>query len=170
MAQAVVAFFDDEADAAVRALWRRLREAGVPVDEKAKFPPHLTYAAAGSIPAKARAALREELGRLWLPGMALENLSSFATSENVLMLAAVVDAELLAVHSAIHDVLARKVKNPSAYYLPGHWVPHCTLALGVTHEQVVAGFAALHPVRPIHAKVGRVCVVDSTTGEIDPLT
>jgi 2'-5' RNA ligase len=166
--QAVVVFFDGEADAAVRALWRRLREAGVPTDEK--FPPHLTYAAAGTIPAKARAALREELSGLWLPGLALENLSSFATSENVLMLAAVVDAELLAVHSAVHDVLARKVKNSSAYYLPGHWVPHCTLALGLTDEQMVAGFAALHPVSPIRAKVGRVCVVDSATGEIDQLT
>ncbi|HEX6340820.1 2'-5' RNA ligase family protein [Umezawaea sp.] len=167
MAQAVVVLFDDEADAAVRALWRRLREVGVPTDEK--FPPHLTYALAGSIPTRARAALREELGRLWLPGMALENLSSFATSENVLMLAAVVDAELLAVHSAVHDVLARKVKHPSAYHLPGHWVPHCTLAVGLTDEQMVAGFAALHPVRPIRAKVGRVCVVDSATGEVDDL-
>ena len=168
MAQAVVAFFDDEADAAVRELWRRLRDVGVPTDEK--FPPHLTYAVATSIPAKARAALREELGRLWLPGLPLENLSSFATSENVLMLAAVVDGELLAVHSAIHDVLARKVKNSSAYYLPGHWVPHCTLAVGVTDEQVVAGFAALYPVRPIRAKVARVCVLDTATGEVDDLT
>jgi len=168
MAQGVVVFFDDEADAAVRALWRKLAEVGVPTDQK--FPPHLTYALAGSIPAKARTALREELGRLWLPGMALENLSSFATSENVLMLAAVVDGELLAVHSAIHDVLARKVKNSSAYYLPGHWVPHCTLAVGLSDEQMVAGFGALHPVSPIRAKVGRVCVVDSATGEVDELT
>jgi 2'-5' RNA ligase len=168
MGQAVVAFFDDESDAAVRALWRRLRDAGVPTD--GKIPPHLSYASATSIPAKARTALREELGRLWMPSLPLENLSSFATSENVLMLAAVVDSELLAVHSAIHDVLARKVKNPSAYYLPGHWVPHCTLALGLTDEQMVAGFAALYPVRPIRAKVARVCVVDSVTGEVDQLT
>ncbi len=168
MAQGVVVFFDDEADTAVRALRQRLRDVGVPTDDR--FPPHLTYALASSVPAKARTALREELGRLWLPGLALENLSSFATSENALVLAAVVDAELLAVHSAIHDVLARKVKNPSAYYLPGHWVPHCTLAQGLTDEQMVTGFGALHPVRPIRAKVGRVCVVDSVTGEVDELT
>jgi hypothetical protein len=86
------------------------------------------------------------------------------------MLSAVVDSELLAVHSAIHDILARKVKHPSAYFLPGHWVPHCTLAQGLTDEQMVAGFAALHPVSPIRAKVGRVCVVDSVTGEVDQLT
>jgi 2'-5' RNA ligase len=168
MAQAVVVFFDDEADAAVRKLWQRLRDVNVPAADR--YPPHLTYASAGSIPRGARTALREELAQLWLPGMALENLSSFATSENVLMLSAVVDSELLAVHSAIHDVLARKVKHPSAYFLPGHWVPHCTFAQGLTDEQMVAGFAALHPVSPIRAKVGRVCVVDSVTGEIDQLT
>lgn len=168
MAQGVVVFFDDEADAAVRALWPRLAGAGVPPDDRQ--PPHLTYALAGSIPRAARTALSEELSRLWLPGMVLQNLSAFSTSANVLMLGAVVDSELLAVHSVVHDVLARKVKNPSAYYLPGHWVPHCTLAQGHTDEQMVAGFAALHPVRPIRAKVDRVCVVDSVTGEIDHLT
>ncbi|PRY46276.1 2'-5' RNA ligase family protein [Umezawaea tangerina] len=168
MAQAVVVFFDDEADAAVRRSWARLRDAGVPPADG--YPPHLSYASAGSIPRGARTALRDELRQLWLPGMALENLSSFATSENALVLAAVVDSELLAVHSAIHDVLARKVKNPNAYFLPGHWVPHCTLALGLTDEQMVTGFAALHPVSPIRAKVGRVCVVDSLTGEVEDLT
>ncbi|WNV81890.1 2'-5' RNA ligase family protein [Umezawaea sp. Da 62-37] len=168
MSQAVVVFFDDEADAAVRGLWKRLRDAGVPPADQ--YPPHLSYASAGSIPRTARAALREELGQLWLPGMALENLSSFVTSENVLMLSAVVDSELLAVHSAIHDVLARKVKNPNAYFLPGHWVPHCTLAVGLTDEQMVTGFGALHPVGPIRAKAGRVCVVDSVTGEVEDLT
>ncbi|HEV7907511.1 MAG TPA: 2'-5' RNA ligase family protein, partial [Pseudonocardiaceae bacterium] len=79
-------------------------------------------------------------------------------------------SELLAVHSAVHDALAGKVKNPSAYYLPGTWVPHCTLAQGITDEQVVAGIAALHPVEPIRAKVRQVAVADSRTAEIEPLT
>ena len=112
---------------------------------------------------------REDLERLWIPDLYLHTLSTFSSSENVLMLGAVVDTELLAVHSAIHDVLASKVKNPNAYYLPGNWVPHCTLVHDVDDEAVKAAFAAVFPVEPIRAKVREVSVVDTQTGEIDVL-
>jgi hypothetical protein len=85
------------------------------------------------------------------------------------MLAAVVDAELLAVHSAVHDVLAGRVRHPCAYYLPGSWVPHCALADGVEPAQVVAGFAAIYPVSPVRAAVREVAVVDTHTGRADVL-
>jgi hypothetical protein len=85
------------------------------------------------------------------------------------MLGAVVDTELLAVHSAIHDVLASKVKNPNAYYLPGNWIPHCTLTQGLDDEQTKAAFAKIFPVEPIRAKVREVSIVDTQTGEIDVL-
>ena len=64
------------------------------------------------------------------------------------MLAAVVDAELLAVHAAVHDALAGRVKGPVAAYLPGSWLPHCVLAT----ERPAEAFAALHPVTPVRAR------------------
>lgn len=153
---ALVVFFDAEADQAVRSLWRR-------IGARFELPPHLTYAAAGTIGPKVRAELREDLSRLWLPDLWLHTLSA---TEDSLQLGAVVDAELLAVHSAVHDVLAGRVKNPLGRYLPGNWVPHCALAEG---EDVVAAFAELHPVTPIRAKVRELAVVDTQTGSIDPL-
>ena len=159
---ALVAFFDDEADKRVRELQKR-------AGGQFKYPPHLTYAVAGTIGPKVRKELREDLERLWLPDLYLHSLSTFSTSENVLMLSAVVDTELLAVHSAIHDVLASKVKNPSAYYLPGNWVPHCTLVHDVDDEAMKAAFAAVFPVEPIRAKVREVSIVDTQTGEVDVL-
>ena len=167
MAQAVVIHFDEEAETEIRGLWRTLTRAGVPTPDR--FAPHLTLAAAGSIPRKVRDGLRADLGRLALPGVWLAALSTFTASENVLMLAAVTDTELLAVHSAVHDVLAGQVRNPSAYYLPGSWMPHCTLAQGVTDAQVVKGFAAVHPVPSIRAKTQQVAVVDTVTGDVDVL-
>ncbi|WP_053738703.1 2'-5' RNA ligase family protein [Nocardia sp. NRRL S-836] len=159
---ALVAFFDADADAKIRDLWRRI---GARHDQ----PPHLTYAVASTIGPRVRKELREDLDRLWLPDLWLHSLSTFSTVDNVLMLAAVVDAELLAVHSAIHDVLAGHVKNPSAYYLPGSWVPHCTLAHGIDDDAVKAAFAAIFPVEPIRAKVREVSIVDTQTGEVDVL-
>jgi len=172
MADAVAVFFDDEADQAVRALWRRLGGASVPSllkHQLGKVPPHVTFAVAKSIPAKTRSLLRTELSRLSIPNLWLSTLGTFPTTDNVLMLSAVVDAELLAVHSAMHDVLAGRVQGPSAYHLPGSWIPHCTLAQGIEYEEIVAGFAALHPVHRIEAQVRQIAVIDTRTAELDVL-
>ena len=77
------------------------------------------------------------------------------------MLAAVVDAELLAVHTAVHDALAGRVRGPVAAYLPGAWLPHCVLA----STRPAAAFAALHPVEPVRAQVVGVEIADARTGE-----
>lgn len=156
----------------MRGLWRRLDQANVPslaTRTHGRHRPHVSFALAGSIPAKTRAALAEDLALLSIPNLWLSTLSAFSSVDTVLMLAAVVDAELLAVHSAVHDVLAGRVRAPSAYYLPGSWVPHCTLAQGIEPAQVAAGFAALYPVEPIKARVSEVAVVDTHTGEVDTL-
>ncbi|HEY0450535.1 2'-5' RNA ligase family protein [Actinophytocola sp.] len=172
MAQALELYFDDEADAAVRGLWRRLDQAGVPslaTRTHGRHRPHVTFALASVIPPRTRDALREDLRLLSIPRLWLYSLSAFSASDAGLMISAVVDTELLAVHSAVHDVLAKKVKQPSAYYLPGSWVPHCTLAQGLEAPQVTAGFAALFPLAPIKARVSEVAVCDTHTGDTDPL-
>ncbi|NUT47074.1 MAG: 2'-5' RNA ligase family protein [Saccharothrix sp.] len=155
---ALVVFFDAEADGAVRSLWRR-------IGARSELPPHLTYAAAGTIGPRVRAELREDLSRLWLPDVWLHTLSA---TGNALQLGAVVDAELLAVHSAVHDVLAGRVKHPNAQHLPGSWLPHCTLLTG-EDDEVKAAFAELHPITPIRAKAREMAIVDTHTGGIDPL-
>lgn len=155
---ALVVFFDAEAENAVRALWRR-------IGARSGLPPHLTYAAAGTIGPKVRAELREDLSRLWLPDVWLHTL---AATGSTLRLDAVVDGELLALHSAVHDVLAGRVKHPNSRHLPGSWVPHCTLLDG-GDDEVKAAFAALHPITPIRAKAREMAIVDTQTGGIEPL-
>jgi 2'-5' RNA ligase superfamily protein len=162
MAQTLEFFFDGEADAAVRGLWRRLSEAGVA--SPARPRPHVTFAAAKTIPAATRAMLREDLRLLSIPALWLSTLGAFDGS---LVLAAVVDTELLAVHSAVHDVLAKRVKHPAAYYLPGSWIPHCVLAQNLEPDAVTAGFASLYPVGSIKARITEIAVVDTQTGETD---
>jgi 2'-5' RNA ligase len=164
--QALEFYFDEDAEAAVRGLRQRLEQAGVP---SLTGRPHLTFAIASSIPARPRKELREDLGRLSLPAIWLYTLSTFPTTQNALFLGAVTDTELLAVHSAVHDALAGAVRDPRAFYLPGAWVPHCALAQDVTAEQLVAGFAALHPITPIRAELAEVGITDTKTGETELL-
>lgn len=172
MAHAVEMFFDEAADAAVRALWRRLDEAGVPSLAgfgHRRHRPHVSLAVAGAIPRRTRDALRAELAPLALPGLWLYTLGTFPTEQNGLFLGAVVDAELLALHSAAHDALAGRVSQPWAYYLPGAWVPHCTLAHDLSVDQLALAVRSLHPVSPVRAAVRSVGITDTRTGEIDQL-
>jgi 2'-5' RNA ligase len=169
VAQGLAFLFDDGADRAVRALWSRLDEVGVPSLAGRGYPPHVTFAVAGTIPPLVRDALRADLARLSIPALWLSTLAAFSSVDTVLMLAAVVDTELLAVHSAVHDALAGRVKQPSAYYLPGAWVPHCTLAQSVEPAQVATGFATLYPLDPIRATVREIAIIDTHTGAADPL-
>jgi hypothetical protein len=141
VAQRVVFRLDDAAVAAVRAL--RVRAGSEPGE------PAVTVAAAAAVPDAARRALAAEVRLLTLPVLWLAALGTVAGRPDELVLAAVVDAELLAVHAAVHDALAGRVRGPVAAYLPGAWLPHCVLATGRPAE----AFAALHPVEPVRARV-----------------
>ena len=137
---------DDAGAAAVGALRSRAAAAGCAVPTGR---PALTAAAAAAIPPAARAALDAELRVLALPSVWLATLGTTAGRADELVLAAVVDTELLAVHAAVHDALAGRVRGPVAAYLPGAWLPHCVLAT----TRAPAAFAALHPTEPVRARV-----------------
>jgi len=148
---------DDSATARIAELRARAADAGctVPADR-----PALTAAAAVAIPPAARAALADELRVLALPTVWLATLGSTAGRSDELVLAAVVDTELLAVHTAVHDALAGRVRGPVAAYLPGAWLPHCVLA----STRPAEAFAALHPVEPVRARIVGVEIADPQTG------
>jgi hypothetical protein len=146
MAQTVRFRLDDDASAEVTSLRTRLRSEGLAVPDGT---PAVTVAAAGVVPPPARKALVAELRLLVLPSIWLATLGTVAGRADELVLAAVVDAELLAVHAAVHDALAGRVRAPVAAYLPGTWLPHCVLAT----ERPADAFAALHPVTPVRARV-----------------
>jgi hypothetical protein len=137
---------DDAAVAAVDDRRRRAAAAGCTVPGGR---PALIAAAAGAIPPAARAALDDDLRVLALPSVWFATLGVTAGRPDELVLAAVVDTELLAVHAAVHDALAGRVRGPVAAYLPGAWLPHCVLAT----SRPAAAFAALHPAEPVRARI-----------------
>ena len=116
---------DDAARHALTALRAQVAAAGIPVPDD---EPAVTVAAAAAVPQSARDALAAELRLLAIPSVWLATLGTVAGRPDELVLAAVVDAELLAVHAAVHDALAGRVRGPVAAYLPGTWLPHCVLA------------------------------------------
>lgn len=149
MPQTVRFRLDADAVAAITAMRARLAATGIATPAT---PPAVTVAAATTIPQAARDALTAELRLLALPSVWLATIGTVAGRADELVLAAVVDAELLAVHAAVHDALAGRVKGPVAAYLPGTWLPHCVLAT----ERPDRAFAELHPITPVRARVDLV--------------
>ncbi len=146
MPQTVRFRLDDAACAELTALRSRVSAHGIATPTE---PPSVIVAAAGTIPPPAHEALAAEVRLLALPSIWLETLGTVAGRPDELVLAAVVDAELLAVHSAVHDALAGRVRSPVAAYLPGTWLPHCVLAT----ERPAEAFGLLHPVPTVRARV-----------------
>lgn len=56
------------------------------------------------------------------------------------------------------------------YYLPGRWVPHCTLAQGLGRDEITEAFRVLHGYQPITAQVTSAGITDTVTGTVTPLT
>lgn len=164
MAQAIELFFDETAERAVRSMRQSLRTAGIA--EFIEQRPHVTLAAAGSIPSAALDAVTTELRRLSLPELWLSTLGAFLDHEPALLLSAIVDTEVLAVHTTVHDCLAGKVSKPVTRHLPGAWIPHCALAERLTRAQLSTGFETLLPLRPIRAPIREVGVRDTRDDEV----
>ncbi|MEQ3551973.1 2'-5' RNA ligase family protein [Pseudonocardia nematodicida] len=154
---------DDDGVSALRDLRARLAGAGIPVSSGT---PQVTVAAGGTIPRGARDALAAELRLVALPALWLAGLGSVTGDDDALVLTAVTDPEVLAVHTAVHDALAGRVRGAHAAHLPGSWLPHVVLATG----RPAAAFALLHPVKPVRARILAVELHDSRTGETETLT
>ena len=95
--------------------------------------PHVSLAVyddrAAVEPAKLVAALDRLALRHAPTPVTFASLGVFPTEERVLFLAPVVAPPLLAVHHVFHSLTAALRPLCRPYYLPGSWVPHCTLAM-----------------------------------------
>ncbi|WP_028937885.1 hypothetical protein [Pseudonocardia spinosispora] len=166
MAEALDFFLDSGSAGQVMELRARLALQGVPVPSAA---PSVRFARGAAIPAKVRGQLGEDLGRLVLPELWLAVLGTILTDEPRLVLAAVTDTELLAAHVDVHDALAKRVREPTARYLPGSWLPYCALSRELEVAALPDALAALGEVSPIRAKIASIGITDTRTGAVTAL-
>lgn len=161
MPYAVELFFDDRAEAAVRELWHRLTDASLPSLETLghrRHRPHLTL----TVVEAAHPPALADVGPL--PLLRFLALGTFAGDGGVLFLAAVVTAPLLGAHTRVSDLLREQDLSPWPHYLPGTWVPHCTLAMNLTPAELSAAVGLLAGFREIEARVVEAGITDTGGG------
>lgn len=145
MAYAVELRFDEDLARRVRMLWQALEAIGSggfgPDGEPVPHVSLAVYDDESAVDEVAAGRLIERLAaRAAVTEIAFASLGVFPTEENVLFLAPVVTPALLDIHTSWHAMAATLGAACRAYYLPGRWVPHCTLSMLGPMAGVIAGF------------------------------
>jgi hypothetical protein len=161
MTRSIELTLDPTTDAAIRADWTALADAGLPSLANNPSPsnrPHITLAAGDDL---------EFSGTV--PGLPLDlefaGLLLFPAPRNrfVLVRAVVLSATLAEVHRAVHERVSGAVPNS----LPGRFTPHVTLARRVAADQLPAVLEVLGDIRTLRVSGARFW--DSASATVTPL-
>lgn len=132
MPYAVVLYFEENQERAFFDIWKLLAKEHLSIDMvEAEIRPHITLAIYDELNCQ---PCDSQLSRLASQTRPLEfqisHLGLFTKPEPVVFAAPTLTPQLLKFHQQLHSALMADSKNPWKMYLPGQWVPHCTLALG----------------------------------------
>ena len=127
---AVELYFDAESEGRLVAFRKNMyAQTGItPVLGKLNDRPHVSLAVFGCTDPKPLL----EVCAVFFTGVdkmpfELSAVGTFPTPDNVLFLTPVPNFLLLDLHRRFHETLKENHLRSSAYYLPGRWVPHCTV-------------------------------------------
>jgi len=159
---AVSLWFDEAAEARVRALWRELAKAGAETFVDGPIRPHVTLAHGLDLePEPFVAALEGRLESQSAFDLTLTGLGLFAES-GVLYLTTRMTEPLWTLHRAVAGLAAAHGALLSPHYRPDRWTPHCTLALNLTPEAMLNAVAACQGVPfPFSATATRVGIIEN---------
>jgi 2'-5' RNA ligase len=165
MSLAVCLLIDDPADAALRQLWRRLEEAGVPslaTHTHGRHVPHLTLAALRTYRIPDVQDALADLAPADPGELHLDALGTFRRSR--CWLAPAASADLVARQEAVVEAVVRTGAELHRHYRPGAWVPHLTLAPRLQTADLPVVARIVYDVLPLTAPVTRARLIDTATG------
>jgi 2'-5' RNA ligase len=110
-------------------MWRQIAEAGISSHlHESGVRPHLTLAVGDQVDGPSVETVLREWGASNAARQITFNGLGLSPSERAnVFLTPIVTEDLLELHRGLHDKLEGLVDSPWTRYLPGHWVPHCTI-------------------------------------------
>jgi len=132
--------FDADAEARVRTLWHEIADAGLcSLLPDIGARPHLSLSVYENADPDAltRVVRRVASGSRAIE-VQLKSVGVFPGDEHAVYLAPTVTRDLLLLHETFHAEAEPLGFEPWAYYRPGHWMPHCTVALEIPVERIPA--------------------------------
>lgn len=129
--------FDEKSNLIIRNMWKKLseREISAYMDQYGGFP-HIALAVFNDIDISEMVKLIEKVvENESMFSMKMSSLGIFPSNESVLFLSPVASETLINFHIKLHEVL-KDIEERWDYYLPGFWVPHCTLGMNIPKSKI----------------------------------
>jgi 2'-5' RNA ligase len=166
---AVELYLEDKYADRIKSLWQRLANKDISTTMLENgCQPHITLGVFGDLDVDVSINLLDPFfDMVQVPGVDFAVLGCFPATK-VLHCTPTVTNPLLAVHSQIHEVISPVVSNPVFYYQPGHWVPHCTIAIDLTVETLTQAFDdVLGDWQPFQSRFQAVALVNPSPKTVE---
>ena len=156
--------FDCETEEQIYQLWEELAESGLStyhVDKNgSRKRPHITLAGYDELDVNHYAkSLKAFLEQRKPFDIHLSTIGTFLNSD-ALFLNPVMTKEFYQFHQDYHNVFASFQDNDLSFYLPDRWIPHCTIANHIGHDNLLKAFHHIsQSFRPIKAKVSEIALI-----------
>lgn len=163
MSVAIPLYFDLATEAAVVAIWKELAESGVaPYMYNSGIRPHITLSIYRDLPRESCFPILSRLAAEQAPlPVTFSHLGIFTHPDPVVFLAPTITPALSALHQRVDGLLDSAGDLPAPYYLPGNWVPHCTLAVEMPPENIPAAVAIIQKYAlPLTGTLTHVCMLE----------
>ena len=155
-------YFDPSTEERIRGAWKVIDEAGVSDSmPKGGYRPHISLGVCDRLETDSLAQELSTFAASITPfRLSFPNIGIFSTSEGVVFLGVTVTEALLNVHAAFHKIFKKHAEDQREYYTVGSWVPHCTLAFGLSEGQIVEAVTVCRQIDlPISAEVKGIGMV-----------
>jgi hypothetical protein len=170
VALAVCLLFDRRSERAIRALWDQLESLGVPSlrsHTHGRHVPHLSYAVLRSWDLASVTAALSGPGDGEPVDLSFDGIGLFRRGRAWLLAGAA--AGLAARQERAAAAVTATGAELHKHYVPGAWLPHCSLAPRAPLAQLPVLAAAVYDVLPLRARLDRAALINSATGELWPL-
>jgi 2'-5' RNA ligase len=160
---AVEMFFDESADRFVHDVWTDLAQANLTSSMiDGGYRPHVTLVVFdGYTSPEFENELRFFTEKRGVFPIKLDYLGVFPRPEGVVYFGAVVTGQVLSLHGEFTRRFSPLVTGARPYYLPGSWVPHCTLAYGLSTAAIPAAVEVCSRFTlPSIAEVSKIALVE----------
>ena len=164
MPVAVSAWFDESTESSIRAMWKRLADAGFSRElHDGPYRPHITLALYERIDRAAFVpATRQQLST-WRPfPVVFAGLGVFLNDAPTVYLSVTPSDRLHQLHREVHELLRGRAQGPAPHCLQDSWNPHATLAFALPGATFLEAMDLLRATAlPFEGIVDRVGVIET---------
>ncbi len=139
---AMIALFDRVTEQRIKNVWQQLKDHSISsyAFEVEDRRPHLTIASYNNLNlTEFIRQMNESYNDMHPLEITFNTIGSFLNS-GTLFLSPTVTRELIEFHSNHHKCFHSFHDNPDSLYMPGKWVPHCTIANRLSKEKLSEAF------------------------------